>query len=275
MAHIITYGATGVGKSWLANNLAATPEFKEGDALESVTTTIQTAVSWNGSDLVCDVPGYLDSGGRDAIQQANFIDFLPKKIIRAIVFVFTGRADAFTQAALNAFKDSDLKNNVILVLNKDLSTRPADIGNFQGFPLVYIKAHQTNVDVLKRLISAMKPVYVNYPPTPVTLFKTPLKILKEEIVTELEGFEMMKDPETIISVKALPYQRQVWADDWGNITGRKKTIQDVKMVTESTQVMVDRKYNILHTYKLTFAERFDGVAGLYKKEFVEAQKQRV
>ena len=55
---IVSFGRTGSGKSWIGNKLTKPNTFLEGDSLESTTTAIQTALSWNGKDLMCDVPGY-------------------------------------------------------------------------------------------------------------------------------------------------------------------------------------------------------------------------
>mmetsp|Transcript_18042 Transcript_18042/g.16345 ORF Transcript_18042/g.16345 Transcript_18042/m.16345 type:complete len:285 (+) Transcript_18042:77-931(+) len=277
---ISSFGRTGSGKSYIGNLLTKPGTFVEGNTLESVTTTISSAVSWNGRDIFADVPGYFDTQGQDQIQQANFIDYLEGKFVKAILFVFTDRIDSFIKIAINTFRNSELKDNLILVVNKDLdANRSADIASFEGFPVIYIKAHQADVEVLKRYIDSKTPVFVKNPPTPMSLFKQPLKIVREEEVSEFHENTEVPEKETLVSTKQVPFRtsREVWDGDLGKIIGKKKTVSydEIRNVTESNDVIVNRKYAVNNIYKLTYAERFDGKASLYKKEFIQSEKTKI
>ncbi len=273
LPHIISFGRTGVGKSWMGNKLTQPNTFKEGDTVESQTTDISTAPSWNG-DLFADVPGYFDSQGRDPVQQANFVDFVENKTIRAILFIFTDKLDSFAQSALDAFKQSNLRNNVILVCNKDLTHRTADVGDYQGFPLIYVKAHPENVNVLKQYIAAKSLVKAEHMITPAALFKQPLHITQEPEVDTYINNEVIQEPETQRHCHDVRVNKRwqgkrkwhgkagTWYDNW--VT---------EQVCENKQVMVDKHYRVYHKHKLTYAERFDAKWGLFKKDFAHAFKQ--
>jgi len=277
--YIISFGRTGSGKSYIGNLLTKPGTFVEGNTLESVTTTISSAVSWNGRDIFSDVPGYFDSEGRDQIQQANFIDYLKDKRIKAILFVFTDRIDSFIKIAINTFRNSELKDNLILVVNKDLDrNRSDDISSYEGYPVIYVKAYQTNLDVLKRYIDSKNHVHVKNPPTPLSLFKQPLKIVREEVVSEFYNNIQVPEKETVSTTRSVPVQRsrEVWDGDLGKIFGKKKTatFTEVVNVTDTQEVFVYKTYASYNVYKLIYAERFDGNVSLYKKEFIRTDTQR-
>jgi len=274
VSYIVSFGRTGSGKSFLGNQCTAPGTFAEGDTLESVTTTISTSVAWNG-DLFADVPGYFDTAGRDQIQQSNFVDFIRNKRIRCLILVFTDRLDQFMQLALNAFRDSELRGNIILVLNKDLSrTRPSDVGEHQGFPLLYLKAFQENFGVLRRHIESKNPVTVRQLLTPVSLFKSPLRITRTEDLIEFTGNEVVPEIVTLYTSRQVPYTVNKDAWDGPAWMGRKKHWQEThyQAVTDSRQETVQKVFKVVSVHKLTFAERFDGVEALYQKDFKRTDK---
>ncbi len=120
VVHILFYGRSGVGKSFLCNKLKASgqEEFIESQTKQSVTSNIESRLAFNG-DLVTDVPGFFDSNGpnMDQQQQASIVDYVKNKTIRCIVFVYSDRHDSAVKSALQNLKNSDLRNNIIMVRN--------------------------------------------------------------------------------------------------------------------------------------------------------------
>lgn len=268
--HIVTFGRTGVGKSWTGNVLSAPGQdlFEEDDGDESCTTEISTNVAFNG-DLVSDVPGYFDTEGRDAIQQANFVDFIRGKSIRAIVFVFTDKIDSFMASAVQAFKQTQLASNIILVKNKMLTAPAVEVesGFFEGLTKINVRAHQRNLDVLKHHIHAMTPVMVTELVSPVSLFNQPLEIVNQEHREEFVETRVIPTVVQMSRTVQVPVQRDAW--DGPAWLGRKKYWTEYHDRTETYDQVVDKSFRVYNRYLYTYAVRFDGETDTYSKEMVE------
>jgi hypothetical protein len=274
--HILTFGRTGCGKSWTCNRLIAPGQsvFKEDDADESCTTVISTLVAFNG-DLMSDVPGYFDSEGRDAIQQANFVDFLKGKSIRAVVFIYTDRADAFMASAVQAFKQSQLASNIIFVKNKLLKPAAVEVDTYDGLTKISVQANQTSLDVLKHHIATMQPVTVTELVTPVSLFKQPLEVTGSEMREEFVETRAIPTKVQLSRTVQVPVIKQKWKGSLGKITGSKESYTVYEPRTESYEEMVNKPFQVYNKFRVVFAKRFDGVSDIYEKAMVEIVTKEV
>ncbi len=241
-------------------------KFLEDEKDESCTHVISSRIAFN-DDLICDVPGYFDSQGRDVIQQAQFVDYIKNKSVRAIVFVYTDRADSFMKHAVQSFKQTSLANNIIFIKNKLLQAAPTDIETFEGCPKLNILAHQRNFDLLKRHISELNAITVTDLVTPISLFKIPLQIVKTEERDEFVETRQIPTTVTLSKTIQVPVEREVWKSKfWGT----KKWITEQQDRTTSQQEVVNKPFQVYNRNRYTYAERFDGQVDIYKKEFVRS-----
>ena len=275
--HIVTFGRTGAGKSWCGNRLLKNDQqrpFREDDGDESCTTNITSHVAFNG-DVISDIPGYFDSAGRDNIQQANFVDYLKSKSIRAILFLYTDRADFFTKSVIEAFKSCGLLNNIILVKNKVISPPSAEIETYLDSTKISVMINQNNLDVLKRIIANMQPVMVSHLLVPVSLFRQPLEIVREEIVNEFVEDRQIPVKVTVSEQVIVQVPRVIktgairgWLGDTLGIDG-KETIYEPETRTIFKDQMVPKPHKVFNRVKYIYATRFDNVADIYKRDILE------
>lgn len=274
--HVVTFGRTGAGKSWTGNCLSAPGQtrFKEDDGDESCTTAITSNVAFNG-DLISDVPGYFDSAGRDTIQQANFVDFLKGKSIRAVVFIYTDRADSFMASAVEAFKQTQLASNIIFVKNKLLKPGAVEVDTYGGLVKIGVLANQPNLDVLKHHINAMTPVTVTELVTPVSLFKQPLEITGEEMREEFIETRTIPTKVAMSRTVQVPVTKDRWKGSFGHVTGTKENYVVYEPRTEHYEEIVNKPFQVYNKFKVVFAKRFDGVSDIYSKEMMEIVTKEV
>ena len=274
--HIVTFGRTGAGKSWTGNQLRAPgqPTFKEDDGDESCTTVISSCRAFN-NDLMSDVPGYFDSKNRDSIQQANFVDFLKGKSIRAIIFIYTDRADSFMESAANAFKQTQLAKNLIFVKNKLLKPAGVEVDTYLDCTKLSILANQSNVDVLKHHIANMTPVTVTELIAPVSLFKTPLEKTGEEIKEEFVETRVIPTKVTLYKTIQVPVVKDRWKGGWGHMVGVKECYTVYEARTESYEEVVDKPFQVYNKYQVVYAKRFDDTVDIYSKDLLEVVTKEV
>jgi len=274
--HVVTFGRTGAGKSWTGNQLRAPgqPMFKEDDGDESCTTAISSCKAFN-NDLMSDAPGYFDSENRDAIQQANFVDFLKGKSIRAIIFVYTDRADSFMKSAANALKQSQLAKNLIFVKNKLVKHSQLEVDTYLDCTKIGILLNQSNVDVLKHHVANMTPVTVTELIAPVSLFKTPLEKTGEEIKEEFVETRVIPTKVTLYKNIQVPVVKDRWKGGWGHILGVKESYTVYEPRTESYEEVVDKPFQVYNKYQVVFAKRFDDKVDIYSKDLLEVVTKEV
>jgi len=275
--HIVTFGRTGAGKSWCGNRLLKNDHqqlFKEDDSDESCTANITSHIAFN-DDLISDIPGYFDSAGRDNIQQANFVDYLKNKSIRAILFLYTDRADLFTKNVLEAFKSCGLQNNIILVKNKVISPPSVEVETFLDSTKISIMVNQNNLDVLKQIITNMTPVMVSHLVAPASLFRQPLEIVREEIVNEFVEDRQIPVKVRVSEQVIVQVPREIktgaiqgWVGGALGIDGR-KTIYEPETRTIFKDQMVPKPHKVFNRVKYTYAMRFDNVADICKRDILE------
>mmetsp|Transcript_7797 Transcript_7797/g.6968 ORF Transcript_7797/g.6968 Transcript_7797/m.6968 type:complete len:341 (-) Transcript_7797:7-1029(-) len=264
-SEIIFTGKRGSGISYLANLLTEsdTSVFEESNTVESESKTINSALSWNGKDMLSEVPAYFD------YEDAHFVDYLMGKWVKAIVLVVTDRIDAYIKNALNNIRDSDLKHNVILVINKDFcNNRPDDTTTYEEFSVVYVKAYQTNLDVLKRTIDSMIPTYVTNPPISISLFKQPINIIHDDI-DEFHKHIDIPETEILRSTTTIPSHDEIECNGCFPLCSFKSiklSNRQVITVTDTTEKTMNRQYAEYHRYKVSYAERIDGKFSFYRKE---------
>ena len=275
--HIVTFGRTGAGKSWCANRLLKNDQqqpFKEDDSDESCTTSITSQVAYN-DDIMIDVPGYFDSAGRDNTQQANFVDYIKNKSIRAILFLYTDRADFFTKNVIEAFKSCGLQNNIILIKNKVINPPSAEIETYLDCTKISVMINQGNLDVLKRVIANIQPVTVSHLVAPASLFRQPLEIVREEIVEEFVEDRTIPVKVTVKEQVIVQVPREIktgaiqgWVGGALDIDG-KTTIYEPETRTIFKDQMVPKLHKVFNRVKYTYAMRFDNVADIHKRDILQ------
>ena len=271
--HHLLWGPTGAGKSHIGNKLSSTENgqslFEEGAHNYSVTTMMQSSAGWNG-DMIVDAPGTMDSRGNDMQYLAEFVDFLESVDLGAVLLVYRGRLNEHIKKQLDMLKAMGLHKNIILVKNQCI-TIDAEI-LCEDTPLVSIKMDQDNFDVLKCLISAVKPIRIKYILNPLCLFEQPIIPLlnQRKVIDELLETAIIKEKQTITTTSQVPCQKTHHIPPNGfkaffGSSGRSYTTTVMRTATHTSEIMVDQKYQIYARYDIDLARRFDGKAKIYEK----------
>jgi hypothetical protein len=281
--YTIFFGPSRAGKNYCANQILAEgqPHFFMADGDSCVSKEISFRTAWN-NDTVVTVPGIRDAYGEEMIHhQAEFVDFVKDKRVRAFVFVYTDGLDQFIKTFLERFASSDLKPNIIILKNMLPNDEPLEA--FNGFLGLNVKMYnkfmndvpRTEFVELKRMIASMTPVLVTNMVVPMSLFTDPLvnkgtleaeEYLEDRTVIEMVIQNVTRN-ETIMVTRC---HREMRRGPFG--LGR--TIREVchdepetRIVTDTMEVPVEKAAKVYRKYTLHLAERFDGLVDVHSKEF--------
>jgi hypothetical protein len=265
MPFITVIGKTGTGKSFLCNHLGQARVFLESNRMESCTSDIQIAPAFLLGDIIADTPGHMDSHGHavDMVNQAKITDYLKDKTSRVVLFVFTDRMDAFTQAALRSVQQSRV--NVLLVRNKVLGDQ-AELEEFEGLPVYSIRAHENDFEPLKDAIRACTPMKPAFLVQPTTLFPIPLTQVTTDIVPifkERRTVDVVRPMKRSVPVTTETTSKQRRGGMAGAAGGKKKVTTSTTSYQEVTEdQVVPVLHNVFTKYQITKALRFDGCIGV-------------
>jgi len=236
--------------------------------------TIQRHTSWNPAYKLNDTQGTCDSNGNDAKYQLQVLDDMHGKKIKAILYIYTGRWDAICQQEVNNLVEAGLRNQIILVKNKEVSTIAVTnaVETLEGFRKVTIKVGQTDLSLLKREIEKTQSHYVHHQLTcPPNLLKRPLEIIRYESFEVKDGERDVPEVETRVTISYvdIPRYKEVWCGGAGKWMGKKKTVfshNDRQELRNEEQVTVNHKHAVFKQMRRQFVRRLDGKEALYRVE---------
>jgi GTPase SAR1 family protein len=286
--YLLLRGKSGRGKSYTANRLVRSKPFREQAGVGSCPVGIVAHKATSGDYHVVDPPGSLDSRGSAVAtsQAAELADYCRGKSFNAIVIVCDCRLDSEERALVESYKANGYGKNIVIVHNKNLSnaysTTQRYVDEDTGCLAIYVNDHQESVPLLEEIISEMAEITVEHVPAPLTIFKSPLILTREENVEEFLANEIVESVEARPQNRTIsvPVTKEKWVGGgggFGRMIGQKKTWTEYenRTVTDYVNVVVPKNYRVMNQYQIKYGERIDGKEDIYSKTFVKAIKTEV